>query len=444
MSEWLNYSYDGKYFVAYRSFNLSFVALDNVNSLYNKSISADHDKEVERKRKEDDNLLIISTQQTREREERARKLAEIQSLSLEKLKTKASIGEVQIDNSVFLDQRKLEEEKRRKRENELLEEKRKLKELQEKLERQKAEQRELERRKNQEEFTAREEKLLESIEETENNINGLKARIDRNTTQQEATSRETLRLLGTLEENQRIILQKEHESREWQSRYEASERLRKEAEKAYQREAAEREREEAEIKLVEFEAAIRVTNGDLVSKWRQNEFAGLKEKAAAVKKDYNKGNYKAAMLSLGQIYRELEAIKQEACADEKSECQREHVAGCFLDALRYLGYEAWMKQIDAGDPRSSVMIQGKMPSGKEIEITLPLREIYRIRFTGMEETKCCSEETDLMHAMAQYGIQSRRLEPAGPSSGSSYGKPGMKIEFKDGNKTIELKQQFCG
>lgn len=444
MSEWLNYSYDGKYFVAYRSFSLSFVALDNVNSLYNKSISADHDKEVERKRKEDDNLLILSTQQTREREERARKLSEIQSLSLEKLKTKAiSVGK-QIDSSVFLDQRKIEDEKRRKRENELLEERRRLKELQEKLERQKAEQGELERRKKQEEFTAREEKLLESVEETETVINDLKARMDRNTKQQEATSQETLRLLGALEENQKIILQKEYESHEWQSRYEASERLRKETEKAYQREAAEREREEAEMKLAELEAAIRAAAGDLVKKWRQPEFTSIKEKAAAIKKDFSKGNYKTAMLSLGQIYKELETVRQEACADEKSECHREHAAGCFLDAIRYLGYEAYMKQVNPDDLRSNVVIQGEMASGKKIEVTLPLGEVYRIKFTGMEETKCCSEETDLMQTMAQYGIQSRRLEPADSSAGSPSGKPGMKLEFKDGNKKIELRQQFCG
>jgi len=443
MSDWLIYSYDEKNFTAYRSFSLSFVALDNVNRLYNRSISTNQDEQVERKRKEDNNLLSLSTKQTRSREERARKLSEIQSLSLEKIKTKSFSGK-ETDSSVFLEQRGIEGEKRKKRENELLEERRRLKDLEEKLERQKAEQRELERRKKQEEFTAREEKLLESIKETETLINDLTARIDRNTIQQETSSLETLRLLGTLEENQRTILQKEHESWEWQSRYEASERLRKETEKAYQREAVEREREEIEMKLAELEAAIRVADGELVKRWREKEFASLKEKAAAIKKDFSKGNYKTVMLSLGQLYKELETIKQEAYAGEKSECQREHMAGCFLEALRYLGYEAQMYQVEPKDPRSNVIIHGKMSSGRGIEISLPLGEVYSIKFSGLEEKKCCSEETALNELMAQFGIQARPLEPVSPSSGFPSGKPGMRLEFKDGNKKIELKQQFCG
>jgi DNA repair exonuclease SbcCD ATPase subunit len=444
MSEWLVYFSDEKYFSAYRSFSLSFVALDRVNSLYNKSISTEHYKQEERERKEGDRLLILSTRQTRDREERARKMAETQNLSLGKLRTEARSEEESQDNSILQNQRKFEEEKRRKRENELLEEKRKLKELQEKLERQKAEQRELERRKKQEEFSGKEEKLLESIEETEAVINDLKARIERNTNQYETTSRETLRLLGALEENQRFILQKEQESREWQSRYEASERLRKETEKAYQREAMERAREEAEMKLAELEAAIRIVDGDLIKKWKQKEFSKLLERIEAIKKDLEKSNFKTAMISLSQMYKELETVKQEACADEKSECQREHVAGCFLEALRYLGYEAEMRQNDPNDLRSSVVIQGKMPSRKGIEITLPLGEVYNIKFSGMEEKKCCSEEMALREIMAQAGIQSRALEPVNPSSGMPAGKPGMKLEFRDGNKRIELRQQFCG
>jgi len=444
MSEWLVYFSDEKYFSAYRSFSLSFVALDRVNSQYNKSISTEHDKQKEREREEGDCLLILSTRQTRDREDRARKMSEIQNLGLAKLKKEARSEESFQDNSVLQNQRKLEEEKRKKRENELLDEKRRLKELQEKLERQKAEQGELERRKKQEEFTGKEEKLLESIKETEAVINELKARIERNTNLHETTSRETLRLLGALEENQRLILKKEQESREWQSRYEASERLRKETEKAYEREAMEREREEAEMKFAEIETAIRIAGGDLMKEWKQEEFDRLQERIEAIKKDLAKGNYKTAMISLGQMYKELEKVRQEACADEKLECQREHVAGCFLEALRYLGYGAEMYQKDPNNPRSSVVIQGKMPSGKGIEITLPLGEVYRIKFSGMEEKKCCSEEMVLREIMAQAGIQSRALEPVNSSSGMPAGKPGMKLEFRDGNKRIELRQQFCG
>jgi hypothetical protein len=150
------------------------------------------------------------------------------------------------------------------------------------------------------------------------------------------------------------------------------------------------------------------------------------------------------MVSLSQMYKDLETVKQEACADEKLECQREHVAGCFIEALRYLGYEAQMHQKDSNELRSSVVIQGKMPSGKGIEITLPLGEVYNIKFSGMEEKKCCSEEVALREIMAQAGIQSRALERINPSSGISGGKPGMKLEFRDGNKRIELRQQFCG
>ena len=54
MSEWLVYFSDEKYFSAYRSFSLSFVALDRVNSQYNKSISTEHDKQKEREREEGD------------------------------------------------------------------------------------------------------------------------------------------------------------------------------------------------------------------------------------------------------------------------------------------------------------------------------------------------------------------------------------------------------
>ena len=206
----------------------------------------------------------------------------------------------------------------------------------------------------------------------------------------------------------------------------------------------ERAREEAEMKLAELEAAIRITDGDLIKKWKQKEFSKLLERIEATKKDLGKGNYKTAMIFLGQMYKELETVKQEACADEKSEYQREHVAGCFLEALRYLGYEAEMRQKDPDNPRSSVVIQGKMPSGKGIEVTLPLGEVYNIKFSGMEEKKCCSEETALREIMAQFGIQSRALEPINPSSGMPAGKPGMKLEFRDGNKRIELRQQFCG
>ena len=103
-----------------------------------------------------------------------------------------------------------------------------------------------------------------------------------------------------------------------------------------------------------------------------------------------------------------------------------------------------MRQEDPNDPRSAVLINAKRPSGVAIEIIIPFGEVYRIKFSGVtEEKQCCSQETALREIMEKFGVSSRALEPLGHSD-TPNGKTGMKLQFKDGKKQIDLRPQFCG
>jgi len=455
MSQFSIYYKDGKCFISYETFYLQGIGKTNASTLYEANLSADRKQRADKENNTRTLLSELNVQQTREREERARRVAEAQKLAAdrlkkahekeqdeerEKAKNKAILLNRELDR-----QRKAKEEERLKNERELLEEKRRLKELQGKLEIEKARQKELERQKKQEQIIGKEQELLKSIAQTENAISRLKSEVDVKMSLAERNNQETFQLLENLKVAQQDILRKEELNLELNQRYTLSERLRTAAEQAYQHEKLERQKEEAKIQMTRIESLLKIVDRDLVQKWRKEELSQINVKISGIKKDFEKGNFSTVSLSIPDIENELQSIEHKAMEDEKIECQREYVAVRFLKAIKYRGYttETDMRLINPEDPRSPVIITGKFPSGcKAIEITIPFGEVYSIKFSGLNDEKtCCSEETILREILVQNGISSHALASASASRPSG---SGMKYRFDDGKKKIELTRQFCG
>jgi len=452
MSQFLVYEKNGKCFIAYRDTDIYGIGISNTMTLYETSISLEQKERKNREKSENSRMADIMMQQTRDREERAREISDIQNSVVERFERErkdkreedVDKPEANMFTKTLESQRKAKEEELITKEKERREEKRKLKELEEKLEKEKARQKELERKGKQEQFTGKEQELLESIEETEKAISRLKSEMDAKTKLADKNSQDTLRLLETLRATQESILQKEQENLEWKQRCEQSERLRRKTEESCNRERKEREKEEAEMRLAELESALKIADGGLMRKWRQEEFKEIGKKITSVRSDFKNGNFGTVRLSASELHRKLEILVEEALSDEKIECQREYVATSFLEALGYLSYEVDMRQEDPNDPRSAVLINAKRPSGIAIDITIPFGKVYRIKFSGVnEEKQCCSQETALRETMEKFGVSSMALEPLG-HSGIPHGKTGMKLQFKDGKKKIDLRPQFCG
>lgn len=456
MSEYLKYLLEKQGYIGYRKFLICETATVTISALYQENLFLETSQRKQKEENERSHIADLLTQQTRDREERARGITENQGNVVERIKKEQQrekaeeLRRLQKNTSLFNDslesQRKAAEQKRIKKEQELLEEKRRLKELKDKAEREKAMQRELERKREQEDFTSKEEELLESIEQTEQAISRLKSEIETETNLADKTNRETLQLLETLKATQQNVLHKEEENLEWKKRCELSERLRRETEEAFRREKEERQREEAQMQLAQLESSLTITDGNLMQKWRCEELNELKKEIADIRKDFEKGNFDTVRLTGPELHRKLEALEQQALADEKQECQREYVAKRFFEALKYLGYNdgLTMFQQNPKDPRSPVIIKGSLPSGKALELTIPFGDIYSIKFSGTnEERHCCSEEAALREIMEKFGVSNRALEPVNQHHAPN-GKPGLKLQFKDGNKKIELTQQFCG
>ena len=452
MSEFLMYEKYGKDFSGYRITAIHEIGVFNVTTLYENSISLEQKERKNRERRENSRATDILMQQTRDREERAREIADNQNAVVGRFKREreeekeeeADKPETNSFTETLKSQRKTKEEERITREKELLEEKRRLKELEEKLEKEKVKQRELERKGKQEQFTGKEQDLLESIEETKEAISRLKSEMDDKAKLADKNSRETLRLLCTLKTTQENILQKEQENLEWKQRCELSEHLRRKTEESYNCERKEREKEEAEMQLAELESALKIADGELVRKWRHEELNEIGKKITSIRNDFKSGNFGTVRLSASEVRRKLEVLEEETLSDEKIECQREYVATSFLEALRYLSYVVDMRQEDPNDFRSAVLINAKRPSGVAIEIVIPFGEVYRIKFSGVtEEKQCCSQEAALREIMEKFGVSSRALEPLGHPD-TPNGKTGMKLQFKDGKKKIDLRPQFCG
>ena len=452
MSEFLMYQTDEKGFSGYRIIVIHEIGVFNVTTRYENSISSEQKERKNREKSENSRIADIMIKQTRDREDRAIQIADIQDSVSERFKRErkdkreedVDKPETNMFTEALESQRKAKEEDRIRKEKEQREEKIRLKELEEKLEKEKAKQRELERKGRQEQFTGKEQELLESIEETKEAISRLKSDMDTKTKLADKNSQDTLRLLETLKTTQEDILRKEQENLEWKQRCELSERLRRKTEESYNRERKEREKEEAEMRLAELESALKIADGELTRKWRQEELKEIGEKIASIRNDFKNGNFGTVRLSASELRRKLEALEEEVLSDEKIECQREYVASSFLEALRYLSYEVDMRQDDPGDSRSAVLINAKRHSGIAIDITIPFGEVYRIKFSGVnEEKKCCSQEAALREIMEKFGVSSRALEPLGHSD-TPNGKTGMKLQFKDGKKKIDLRPQFCG
>jgi len=448
MSEFLMYEKEGKFFFGYRSTIAHEIGITSITTIYGNSISSEQKERKNRERHENSRIADIMMQQTRDREERAVEIAGIQNSVVMRFKRERDEEADKPATNPFTEtlerQRKAKEEERIRKEKELREEKRRLKELEEKLEKEKEKQKELERKGKQEQFTGKEQELSELIKETEDAILRLRSEIDTKVKLDDKNSRETLRLLETLKTTQESILQKEQESLEWKERCELSERLRREAEGSYNRERKEREKEEAEMQLAELESALKIADGKLIRRWRQEELNEIGKKISSIRNDFKSGNFSTVRLSASNLRKKLKTLEEETLSDEKIECQREYVATSFLEALRYLGYVVDMRQEDPSDPRSAVLINAKRPSGIAIEIIIPFGEVYSIKFSGVnEERQCCSQETALREIMEKFGISSRALEPLGHSDAPS-GKTGMKLQFKDGKKKIDLRPQFCG
>jgi len=446
------YEKDGKYFFAYRSIDIYGIGVSNTTTLYESSISLEQKERKSREKSENSRIADILMQQTRDREERAIEMADNQNSVVERFRKErkeekeeeVEKPETNMITATLESQRKAKEEEHNRKEKEQREEKRKLKELEEKLEKEKEKQRELERKGKQEQFTGKEQELLESIEETEEAISRLKSEMDAKMELADKNSRETLRLLEALRATQENILQKEQESLEWKQRCELSERLRRKTEESYNRERKTREKEEAEMRLTELESALKIADGELMRKWRQEELKEIAKKIMSIRNDFKNGNFGTVRLSASELCRKLEVLEEESSSDEKIECQREYVASSFLEALRYLSYEVDMRQKDLNDPRSAVLINAKRPSGIAIEIIIPFGEVYSIKFSGVnEERQCCSQETALREIMEKFGVSSRALEPL-DNPDTPNGKTGMKLQFKDGKKQIDLRPQFCG
>ncbi|MEK6570526.1 MAG: hypothetical protein AABZ61_04095, partial [Bacteroidota bacterium] len=281
MSEYLKYLLEKQGYIGYRKFLVCETATATISALYEENLFLETSQHKQREENERSHIADLLTQQTRDREERARGIAENQGNVVERIKREQQrekteeLGRLQKNTSLFNDslesQRKVAEQKRIKKEQELLEEKRRLKELKDKSEREKAMQRELEKKRRQEEFSSKEEELLESIEQTEQAISRLKSEIDTKTNLADKTNRETLQLLETLKATQQNVLHKEEENLEWKKRCELSESLRRETEEAFRREKEERQREEAQMQLAQLESSLTITDGNLMQKWRCEE-----------------------------------------------------------------------------------------------------------------------------------------------------------------------------
>lgn len=453
MSEYLLYLSELKGHVGYRKYILYGIGLSVSNNLFEKSISEEMNQRQVREEADHNSALELLARQTREREERARKLAESQAAAAEKLKREqerekeAKIRELQAKKETFNNtikhQQKAKEEERQKKEQELRQQQIRMRELQEKLEREKARQHVLEREKAQEDFSSREDELLDSVRQTEIAISKLQARIQENTELLSQKNADTIQLLETVRRNQETILRKEEEGFEWQQRYQSSEKLRHEAQMTHEREEKERQKEEAETQLVKLEARLKVVDGNLMRKWYSKEFEAVKEKAKKLRLDFEQDNYETVRISFCGLSEELETLDQKVYKDEKTESQREHVAKSFLKALRHRCYKTNMLQKDPKDARSSVVIQGESPSGSKIEITLPFTEVYSIKFSGMKESKCCIEESEIREVMQKFGISWQPLDPLSSSFIKNPG-PGARFEFIDGDKKIKLTTQICG
>ena len=342
MSEFLMYQKDGKYFFAYRIIAIHGIGVSNITTLHENSISLEQKERKNREKRENSRIADILMQQTRYREERAREIADNQNSVVKRFKREREEEVDKPETNLFTEtlesQKKEKEEEHIRKEKELREEKRRLKELEEKLEKEKVKQKELERKGKQEQFTGKEQELLESIEETEEAISRLKSEMDTKVKLADKNSQDTLRLLETLKTTQENILRKEQESLEWKQRCELSERLRRKTEESYNRERKEREKEEAEMRLAELESALKIADGELMRKWRQEELKEIGKKITIIRNDFKNGNFGTVKLSASELLRKLDALAEETLSDEKIECQREYVAASFLETLRYLSY----------------------------------------------------------------------------------------------------------
>jgi len=455
MSQYLFYIKDGKYYLAYRGIYVHSIGVSSINAQFQNTISKEQNERREREDSERRRLADIIIDQTRSREGRARNIESNQKRVVEKIRQEQETTKEEAVKKLKADswnsanslegQRKKREQERMAREQDELQERKRVKDLEEKLERQRAEQRALERKRKEEEFSGEEEELLQSIASTEQAISKLRARIEEKSAIAERNDAETLRILETLKRTQQDILRKEEENLEWKKRYESTELLRKESEIAYQREKKEREMEEAQMQIAQLESELSIINGAMAEKWRGKELAELKKKIAGIKIDLKAGSNNAVNLSSLELRNELKDIEQLILTDEKTECQREYVATRFLDTIRHLGYsKTTMFQQDPKDPRSTVIVKGEFESGKAVEIAIPFGDVYSIKFSGISEQRsCCSEESAIREIMEKLGVSSKILEPA-VNFNNNLGKPGVKLQFKDGDKKIDLTQQFCG
>lgn len=455
MSQFLFYVKDGKYYVAYRETYTHGIGASSINAQYQDVISTEQDQRRVREDNERRRLADLNIQQTRSREERARGIEGKQKAVAEKIKEKQEITKEEAIKKLRADslnsasslenQRKKREQERIAREQEQFQERKRVKELEERLERERVEQRALERKRKEDELSGKEEELLHSIAATEQSILKLKSKIEEKSVIAERNDTETLRLLETLKQTQQDILHKEEENLEWKKRYEFTDLLRKETEKAYQRENEDRELEEAQMQLSRLESELNIINGAMAQKWREKEFVELKKRVADIKNDLKAGNLNAVNLLVAELHNGLKDLEQLVLTDEKIECQREYVATRFLETIRHLGYsKTTMFQQDPKDPRSTVIVKGEFESGKAVEIAIPFGDVYSIKFSGISEQRhCCSEESAIREIMEKLGVSSKILEPA-VNFENNLGKSGVKLQFKDGNKKIDLTQQFCG
>ena len=452
MSEFLVYLPGEKGLVGYRRFYFYGIGLSISDNIFAKSVSEETTRRLIREEESRDSALELLAKQTREREERAQKLAESRVAVSEELNEEqerektAKVKELQAQKEAFNKeiekQRKAKEDERKKKEEELRQQQFKLKELEEKLEGEKARKGALEKEKAQNDFTSRERDLADSIRRSEVAISKIQAKIEETVnllSQKDANAF----LFETIKRNQEAILRKEEEILKLEQRYQSSEKSRHEAQAAFEREEKERQREETETQLAKLEEMMHVVDGDLSHKWCLKELESLKDKIATVRLDYERGNYQTVKISLAGLLGEVDKVDKKLYADEKIESQREHLARSFLEALRYQGYEAGMFQKDPKDPRSSVVIRGNTLSGKSIEITLAFGEVYSIKFSGMKESECCREESAIREVMHKFGISWQPLDLLNQSFLKNPD-PKSKFVFQDDGKKVELTKQICG
>src|SRR3989338_904983 len=107
MSEFLVYLSDQKGLVGYRLYTLHGIGLSFSDTLFERSISQERNQRQDREEESRNSNLELLAGQTREREERARKLAEIHTVDSEKLKKEqenekeAKIQELQAEKEAF-------------------------------------------------------------------------------------------------------------------------------------------------------------------------------------------------------------------------------------------------------------------------------------------------------------------------------------------------------